>query len=376
MLTIFRRHLKDCSHRSRRYRRCRCPIHVEGTLAGEPIRRALDLTSWEAAENLIHQWNSAGKIGGSLAKTETVKNAIALYLADATARNLSERSVYRYRCFLERSFLPWCEAERIKEVRTLTFERLAKYRTSWTTWSSYTAAKNLELLRMFLRFCRKAKWIDDNPAEDLVSPKTEASPTLPFTDEEEAKILAACSLYRTHNKHGKRSPARLRAFVLTLRYSGLRIGDVAMLETKRLEGSSLLLYTHKTGVGVYVPLPPFVADELRIQAQLNSNPDYFFCTGKSTIKCATVLWQRSLGTLFKKAGVVNGYAHRYRDTFAVSLLLQGVPIEDVAVLLGHATTAVTQKHYAPWVQARRERLEEMVSRTWVAEPCRLKLLVS
>ncbi len=47
MLTIFRRHVKGCSHRSRRYRRCACPIHVEGSLAGEPIRKALDLSSWE-----------------------------------------------------------------------------------------------------------------------------------------------------------------------------------------------------------------------------------------------------------------------------------------------------------------------------------------
>jgi len=94
MLTIFRRHLKDCPHSSRRYRRCRCPIHVEGTLAGEPIRRALDLTSWEAAESLIHEWNSTGKIGGRLAKTETVPKAIALYLADCVARNTQETAAF------------------------------------------------------------------------------------------------------------------------------------------------------------------------------------------------------------------------------------------------------------------------------------------
>ena len=227
---------------------------------------------------------------------------------------------------------------------------------------------------MFIRFCVRAKWMEENPAEELQSPKIKMAPTLPFEEEEERAILDACDLYKTHNKHGRRSPERLRTFVLTLRYSGLRIGDVATLETKRLKDNKLQLYTHKTGVMVFVPLPPFVADALRVQASLNSNPDYFFWTGKSKVKCVTVIWQRALGTLFNKAGVVGGHPHRYRDTFAVSLLLAGVPIQTVATLLGHSSTAVTEKHYSPWVAARQNELEAAVSRTWKEPETRLRLV--
>jgi integrase len=347
---------------------------VEGSIAGVKVRRALDLTSWEAAEALIREWNVTGQVGGVLAKTESLQRAIDAYLADAIARKLTVRSVARYRAFLERSLLPWCIAEGIRDVRSLTFEVVAKYRSSWLTWSAYTSAKNLELLRMFLRFCRRAKWIDENPAEELQAPQIKMAPTLPFTPDEEAKILAACALYRTHNRHGRRSPERLRAFVLTLRYTGLRVGDVASLAVERLDGNSILIYTHKTGVPVYVPIPPSVGDALREQAQLNSNPSFFFWTGKSTLKCVSVLWQRAIKTLCRKAGVPTGHAHRYRDTFAVSLLLQGVPLEDVATLLGHATPAVTAKHYSPWVQARRERLEALVAKTWEEAPRPLRLV--
>jgi hypothetical protein len=42
MLTLFRRHIKACPHKSRRFRRCACPIQAEGTLGGEKIRRAMD----------------------------------------------------------------------------------------------------------------------------------------------------------------------------------------------------------------------------------------------------------------------------------------------------------------------------------------------
>jgi integrase len=69
------------------------------------------------------------------------------------------------------------------------------------------------------------------------------------------------------------------------------------------------------------------------------------------------------------AGVPNdniddGQAHRFRDTFAVELLLAGVPIERVSMLLGHSSVRVTEKHYAPWVRARQDQLEADVRRAW------------
>ncbi|HSY48047.1 MAG TPA: hypothetical protein VLC46_04480 [Thermoanaerobaculia bacterium] len=58
MLHIYRRHLKSCPHSSRSYRRCSCPIWVQGTFSGETVRRALDVTSIEAASKLATQWNA------------------------------------------------------------------------------------------------------------------------------------------------------------------------------------------------------------------------------------------------------------------------------------------------------------------------------
>jgi hypothetical protein len=54
MLTLFRRHLKSCPQKSRRYRRCACPIQVEGSLGGETARRAMDQTSPPIFAALIH----------------------------------------------------------------------------------------------------------------------------------------------------------------------------------------------------------------------------------------------------------------------------------------------------------------------------------
>ena len=52
MLTLYRRHLKRCSKADDRYwKRCSCPMWVEGTANGIYLRRSLQTASWERAQN-------------------------------------------------------------------------------------------------------------------------------------------------------------------------------------------------------------------------------------------------------------------------------------------------------------------------------------
>lgn len=79
-------------------------------------------------------------------------------------------------------------------------------------------------------------------------------------------------------------------------------------------------------------------------------------------------WQTRLRRLFKLAKIQDGHAHRFHDTFAVELLLAGVPIERVSVLLGHQSVRITERHYAPWVRARQEQLEADLARASSRDP--------
>ena len=47
---------------------------------------------------------------------------------------------------------------------------------------------------------------------------------------------------------------------------------------------------------------------------------------------------------------------------APSLLLAGVPIEQVSILLGHSNIKVTQQNYNPWVRDRQLQLEADLQR--------------
>jgi integrase/recombinase XerD len=153
---------------------------------------------------------------------------------------------------------------------------------------------------------------------------------------------------------------RLRALVLLLRYSGLRITDAVTLSTQRIEDGILKLRTAKTGTEVRVPLPPAAVNALNDLHATN----YYFWSGASTRKSCVGDYQRAFKKLYELTEVKNGHAHRWRDTFAVELLLSGMPLEQLAVLLGHQSVRVTEIHYAPFVKARQEQLEGAVRKSF------------
>ena len=175
------------------------------------------------------------------------------------------------------------------------------------------------------------------------------------------KILAAIDKYPKKNSFGHDNRARLRAFILLLRYSGLRITDATAFDFSKLDVNRVFLYQAKTGQPVFIPIPPVAVEALDALRPRGETP---FWSGRGTIKSAVSHWQRVLGNLFKLAGVEDGYAHRFRDTFSVALLTKAVPIETVSILLGHASIAVTNRHYAPFVRARQVALEDAVRQTW------------
>ncbi|MGE0393083.1 MAG: tyrosine-type recombinase/integrase [Vicinamibacterales bacterium] len=352
MLRLYRRHRKTCPQTSERYRRCACPIYVEGTVGGESIRKSLDLTSWTAATNVIAKWNTAGKIGQVRSEVPTIAEAIEKFLDDARARGLKDATLRSYTNTLRNRLLAICARKGIRELRDLTVSDLRDVRSAWTLAAS-TQRMALEQIRAFMRFCEESEWIAKNPATRVKGPKVEQKPTLPLEDADVEKLLMACKTYRGDGE-------RLRALILLMRYSGLRISDAVSLRRDRIQSDRLFLYQQKTGTPVNVPLPRFVIDAVLAA----SGPEYVFWSGKGKLGSALDDWARAFKSLSKLAGVESFHFHRLRDSFAVSLLEQGVDIEAVAVLLGHASSAVTRKHYNPWVRSRQIALEAAVRKAW------------
>jgi integrase len=368
MLTIYRRHIKSCEHRNegRKYRRCRCPIWVDGFIGSREIRESLKLRDWCKAQDQVREWEAEGHLAQRAASEPvTIEHACAEFERDAEARGLREPTLYKYR-LLFRRLKEFARERGLRYLSELDLSRLREFRASWPN-KNLAAVKKLEALKTFFRFAHDSSWIDNNSARKLKNPKVEHNPTLPFERDEVVRILAACERYAEECGGGDTEYSRkLRALVLLLRYSGLRISDGAMLSRDRIREGKLLLYTAKTGTPVYCPLPEVVVNAL--DAVLRPGSMHYFWSGESKPKSVVGDWQRSLAKLFKLAGVPAAYAHRFRDTFAVESLLAGIPIEQVSALLGHQSLRVTERHYAPWVRARQEQLEASVRRAWALDP--------
>ncbi len=158
-----------------------------------------------------------------------------------------------------------------------------------------------------------------------------------------------------------------------MRWSGLAIKDAVTLERNGLDRrGTLFLRRAKTGVPVFVPLPPTVVSSLRNLP--SANPSYFFWSGIGNPRSAVHGYQRSFRKLFRIANLTHPdgtpkpcRSHMFRDTFAVELLLAGVPIDQVSALLGHRSVKMTEKHYLPWVKARQKQLTASVRRAWFPE---------
>jgi hypothetical protein len=99
MLQLYRRHLKVCrfwsgksTNGNRRNNNCRCPVWVDGYLAGERVNKTLDTRNWTCANEIIHEWEIARSIVQEDRAGMSVSKACEAFMADLEAQRLSDAS--------------------------------------------------------------------------------------------------------------------------------------------------------------------------------------------------------------------------------------------------------------------------------------------
>ena len=361
MYRLYRRHESDCRFRNNGVRtiQCKCPVWMDGTDEhGKRQRYSLKTRSWSHAQaRLVELENGVTPLPAPVPTERTIDSAVASYLEDCRTRKLAANTVTSYTKTLDHlmAFLPG------KPLSAVDLDALSQFRSSRATVTSNTATKEIFSLRAFFEFCRKRKWVAENPASDLKPPKADMLPTMPFSTDEINAILAACD--RIEDNQGlevSRTRVRARALILTLLYSGFRISDAIQLERSAIDMRTgrLFIRMMKTREPLYIRLPQIVLDAL---AALPVESKYFFWSGKSKLSCSVGNARRTVERLLALADVSDGHPHRFRDTFSVELLTQGADLRTVQLLLGHTSIRTTEKHYAPFVAAMQEGLDEAVS---------------
>jgi hypothetical protein len=180
--------------------------------------------------------------------TNGLPTSVPASTPDARARRLRrQRSVHLQQPAPDREILRrrlgvgqdcvrrWRSARGLSQFRNVAsylFSRRSPGR-NWTGQSLY----------LFCSSYSGFDWISKNPERAVKAPRVKEKPTLPFSKSEMQRILEGCDRYRGDQD-------RLRAFVLVMRHSGMRIGDTVSLDEKRLKRNTLLLCTAKTGTPI------------------------------------------------------------------------------------------------------------------------------
>jgi integrase/recombinase XerD len=289
----------------------------------------------------------------------TVDAACDKFLADAKARQLRDASLRKYRQ-LFKQLKAYSEVRGIALLNNLNTDELLTFRSTWKN-SNLSAKKKLELLKAFFRFCTAAKLVASNPADGIKPPKVEDIQVMPFTDDQMTKIMKACD---EHPGEGR--AIQMRAIVLLMRHTGLRIGDACTLARDRIHHGLLTLRTEKGGTEVRVPVHP---DAMEALNKIPKASSYYFWSGESKRRTVLNIWEDSFKAMFKRAGIA-GHSHQLRHTFAVDLLQRGTSLEHVSSLLGHKNLKITQKHYSAFTPGRRDALEDAVRAAWKETPRR------
>lgn len=416
LLSVFTRHSAGCKFsRDRACRRCNCPKWVGGQINGYYFRQSARTRQWAEADAVRQQLEEAlakgqPPFGSAMATAEssrsetaapptppapptetpavpsheirpkprprvTVAQAVDAYLADAVSRSVETSTLKKLETIFRKQFLAWARVQGFEYLDELDLDALLNFRNTWEDGPLAKQKKQSRVIGFFWA-CVRRRYLTENPAIGLGKIKVVQIPTDYFPPDEFERIVAATYIRRGERGGGdvKANQARLRTMTLLMRWSGLRIRDAVTLERHRLHGDSLLLYQAKTGTPVYVPLPPHVVELLdEVPPGPKPNPRYFFWSGNGDPKSAVADWQRSYRRLFESANIRTAdgepkrcHPHMFRDTFAVEMLLAGVPIDQVSLLLGHASVKITEKSYAPFVKARQVQLQESVRNAWKA----------
>jgi integrase len=232
--------------------------------------------------------------------------AVEKYLSDAKARNISDSQMRKLRLVLG-------ELDRNYDtvpIGAVTVDDLRKIREAWKV-APVTMQKRLEMLRSFFRFSVDSGWIDRNPAKVVRLPVVNFEPTLPFTETDMENILWAAEMVREKHSHMRDGiEPKLKALILLMRYSGLRITDAVTLKKEKISGGKLFLYQAKTKHPVWVPLPEVVLNAL---AEIDEGRQYYFWSGTSKVRYAPTRWQARLKNVFEIAGIPEGHSHSLSD---------------------------------------------------------------
>jgi integrase len=350
-----------------------------GNFSRVPKRKQTGKSKWDEAKAVVAVWERAQSWDGPQPEPLppdsapsgadnriSIADALAAFLAVREGTKIAPSTLRKYRTFANQ-LRTFADGKGYIMLDQFTSADVDVFYATWKL-GARTKGKALGTLRSFFRFAMNREWLAKNPVTSDLKPPLGANRVankFPFTDEELQRILDACDrlgvvAWSNGRETGSWTGADAKDFIWMLTYTGLRISDAGLFHIDRLRGNEVFLRAKKNGGDVFTWIPDWLAHRLKQRAKTHG-PRPFLIGKSDRLETVTDLWRRRLNKVFALAGRFEETPtpHRFRHTFARVLLQRGVPVADVADLLGDDEDTV-REHYARWVPERQARLTNIL----------------
>ena len=406
-IRLQRHHTKACREANKikrwdniideRKKKCACPVYGVGSFPGEGFqRKPTKKRSLEAARAVVLKWLQVGDTTVSVDDNQRipVRQAIKDYLASVRDANLDidtgkepKSTLAKYQTLMDQ-LQAFCDDKGIRFVQEIGQEEVLEFRHSWdnpnasyklthlkkngkplwTTKSVASAKREARTLGYFFQRCILRTWLKENPIGVLSFPRAKWGKVK--TDIKHLSQREFNSIVNAVDELPRMTPQnklRLKGLVLTMRWTGLRLSDAVLLTANDIHEDVLIVKeTIKTAAPVRIPIHPTVVDAL---AKLNTYEGGFYFWNRRDDSSDPNTPKHNFGgdiaKVFKLAGIhcdVRHTSHMFRNTYCVSLLEKGIPLETIALMLAHTKVSTTLAYYAAWTVDSRERAEKLVRR--------------
>jgi integrase/recombinase XerD len=259
-------------------------------------------------------------------------------------KGLSKNTIEAYSHGLTR-FITYLKENKIEQVRDIAKLQVQGFLLVLRKkrLNTKSIVRDLAALRTFFRFLIQEGILQNNPVEDLESPKV--AKTLP-------EILSLKEIERILEEPNLKTPLgiRDRAMLEILYATGMRVSELThlMIQQVNLEGGYVLLY----GKGSKERIVPLGSEAMRwvdlylkgargILSKGKESPFLFINrSGKGMSRQG--FW-KNLRDYARRAGLHKRITpHLLRHSFATHLLERGADLRSVQMMLGHVDISTTQ----------------------------------
>lgn len=255
---------------------------------------------------------------------------LSLFINTKRIEGRSEKTLDRYAYILKR--YKETDPTPIHKITVYNIRQyLAKEKTRGIADSTLQGYR--DVFSAFFGWIHRERLIPLNPCANLNPIKCKKEIRLPYTSVEIERLKEVCSSVRD------------KAIICFLLSTGCRISEVCGLNRADVDFNNLeCTVLGKGNKERTVYLDSVAAMQLQKYLDSREDNDEALFIGKGTSRMQPGGIRKCLRVIGDRAGVPNVHPHRFRRTLATNLIKHGMPIQEVANILGHEKLDTTMMY--------------------------------